>query len=400
MALPLNDRVRAVNLMRQSKLNHGVYKPKTVARKIETSESTVWRLWSCYDGTEASLKPKYGNQKKSKREITPEEHKVIVDVIADNPYIGWAQLHGQVALHFGYPYDRHPNTVTQYCKRNNLRPAVKIEPRHKPQPYHTAKQIGWKWQIDHKKVSFIDDKGNKRKSITKVQYSCTDEASGEEFICYFDGFGAEQTIIFFELCQVYYGYYPIITQMDNGVEFKNKAVHDFMTKHGIEWKHIKVKTPRWNGKIERKHGNHEMWFYRHNTNFENIAERIAHQNFLNNHATSRVLRDKDNRQISPIIMRGLRIADLDKTMAIIKARPKSLQEKIHRYWLYKRPYLKRHAWAKPYTNPKPIYLPTADQRIFTPKDTHEIPYNPCLFIVWYMPNPPPKFAMIGEWTTQ
>ena len=347
LALPQAERERAMHLMRQLKCKHGVFKPRTVARKVECSERTVWRLWDSYDGTPESLNAKYGNQAPSKREVTNTEHDAIVDIVGRYPHIGWTPLHGQLVLHFGYDYPRHMNTVRQYCIRHNLRPAVEIKKRDVLKPYYTAKQIGYKWQVDHKKMCWIDAKGRKHKSRTKVVYVCTDEGSGEQFIAYFDGYGAEQTIEFLKMCHNHYGYWPIVIQMDNGTEFKNQWVKPFITQNGIRYKFNKPATPRWNGKVERRNGNHQIWFFDHNTQgTDNIHERLTEHLYLCNHATSRVYVGKDGRHMSPMRVRAERIKELNRVMAILKVRPRTLQEKIHRYWLYKKASLKSTTWAQ------------------------------------------------------
>jgi hypothetical protein len=118
MALSKDERLQVVDLLSISKARHGTYRAKSVVRKIECSERTVWRLWGQYDGTPESLNPHYGNQNPSKREIMDCEHSLIEQITAENPHIGWTQLHGQIVLQMGYEYSRPMNTIRQYCIRH------------------------------------------------------------------------------------------------------------------------------------------------------------------------------------------------------------------------------------------------------------------------------------------
>ena len=121
-----------------------------ICKHEKCTRVSLWRWKKQYDGTLESL------ENKSSRPHTPhpnsqteEEKREILEVVQDNPTMGYTELYGE--LRAKYAYSRHYKTMYKYVRSLRLRPA-EIYDRYVAQPYDTPEMFGQKWQMDVKFV--------------------------------------------------------------------------------------------------------------------------------------------------------------------------------------------------------------------------------------------------------
>lgn len=303
-AYSAHEKLNALNLLKRSTFEF-------VAHRYHCTIQTLYRWRKIYDGTLASLEPKYcAPHTPHPNSHTEEELKHIKDLIKRNPNIGLNELYGK--LRCNYAYKRNPTSLYRLLKRNGWYGEVKKKTIYIPQPYETPIHIGEKMQVDVKCVPTKCYVGEFREERRYYQYTAIDEATRERFIYPYQEQTAENTIDFLKRAIIFFGYKPNIIQTDNGSEFtytqqtkkdKQHLLDKFCNFHKIEHKLIKPRTPRHNGKVERSHRNDNERFYKTLKFYSYKDLLIQMKAYLkrSNNIPSRVLisRDKTQKWMTP-----------------------------------------------------------------------------------------------------
>jgi transposase InsO family protein len=258
-----SEKLKALTL-----LNHSTF--EFVAHRYHCTIQTLYRWRRLYDGSLDSLENKsHRPHTPHKNRHTDKEIKHIQDLIRRNPYIGLNELYGK--LRFNYSYSRNPVTLYRFLRKNGYYKDIRTEKRkpYKPKPYHTSSRVGEKWQLDVKFIP-LECESTIYEVRRYYQYTVIDEATRERFIYPYQDLCAENSVDFVKRAIAYFGYKPEIIQTDNGEEFvytrqvkkgKEHSFDKFCCLYNIVHKHIKPRTPRHNGKVERSHRNDNERFY-------------------------------------------------------------------------------------------------------------------------------------------
>ena len=285
-----------------------------ICKHEKCTRVSLWRWKKQYDGTLESL------ENKSSRPHTPhpnsqteEEKREILEVVQDNPTMGYTELYGE--LRAKYAYSRHYKTMYKYVRSLRLRPA-EIYDRYVAQPYDTPEMLGQKWQMDVKFVPRVCYAG-KDPFERAFQYTMIDEATRERFIYAYKEHSGYSTADFIQRAVLYFGYAPVTIQTDNGTEFTNpKGTGDgkvhiadrVMQRLGIKHQLIRPYTPRHNGKVERSHRTDQERFYNflQYSTFEELQEKMGAWLIRYNKAPSTSLRDRYGKRVlqSPLDKRA------------------------------------------------------------------------------------------------
>lgn len=279
---------------------------RCVARKLKTTESTLYRWKRKYDGTRESL------QNKSSRPHTPhpkshtaEETEHIRQLFEENPNISYVEALGM--LRQKYAYSRTYYGFYRYVVKSGIRPSEKID-KYVPQPYETPEMLGIKMQMDVKYVprECYEQPEIPEKRTRYFQYTMIDEATRERFLYPYREQSARATRDFIQRALVYFGYIPQIIQTDNGCEFTNRSdchkVHiadEIMNKLHIRHQLIRPYTPRLNGKVERSHRTDQKSFY-DNLKFktyEELKEKMHDWNVRYNNCPHSSLRNRLGKRV-------------------------------------------------------------------------------------------------------
>lgn len=256
-----STKIHAVEFYRSSK------DVSYTCRKYHISKSSLMRWNKKYDGTKESLENKSHRPKRQHPNAhTDQELEWIKNYHRRNPNISICELYGKLRSDKGY--SRHPGSLYRVFVRLGFRKqteSTKNKSKHNGH-YDTPKELGIKWQMDVKYIPRICYTGPDGEKF--YQYTMIDEASRERFIYPYKEQSSYSTVDFVERAIIYFGYAPDILQTDNGQEFthfrKTKMVHPldvFCSKHKIEHKLIRPRTPWHNGKVERSHRNDQERFY-------------------------------------------------------------------------------------------------------------------------------------------
>lgn len=277
-----------------------------VAHRYHCTIQTLYRWRRIFDGTLASLEPKYhAPYTPHPNRHTEEEIKHIKDLIKRNPHIGLNELYGKLRLNFAYT--RNPVSLYRFLRKHGWYTEVKKKNKYIPQPYNTPIHIGEKWQLDVKFVPRACYVGELQQEKRFYQYTIIDEATRERFIYPYQELCATSTIDFVKRSIVYFGYKPDIIQTDNGAEFTytQQARHQqehlldkFCKANKIIHKTIKPRTPRHNGKVERSHRNDNERFYSWLKfySFEDLKKQMKAYLERSNNIPISVLKTRDNKR--------------------------------------------------------------------------------------------------------
>ncbi len=246
----------------------GNYSVKFVTRRYKVSKASLMRWMQRFDGTKSSL------FSRSRRPKTPHpnshtaiEIKHIHNLLKRNPNIGLSELYGK--LKQNYAYTRHPASLFRFLRKLGLfvQPDFK-KSTYKPKKYDTPKDIGIKMQLDVKHIPKHCSATYKEDKQKYYQYTIIDECTRERFLYAYDECSSFTTVDFVKRAIIYFGYFPLIIQTDNGFEFTHNKntnkIHpldrlcNFL---GINHQLIRPYTPRHNGKVERSHRNDNSRFY-------------------------------------------------------------------------------------------------------------------------------------------
>ena len=145
---------------------------------------------------------------------------------------------------------------------------MKKKKTRKPKPYQRADYPGQKVQLDVKYVpSYCVANGQKY-----YQFTAKDECSRWTYREMYDEHSTYSARDFLEKLLKATPFPIRLIQTDNGTEFTNtllvtKSKHKTLFEQAleemeIEYKRIRIATPRHNGKVERQHRTDEMRFYK------------------------------------------------------------------------------------------------------------------------------------------
>lgn len=239
-----------------------------ICHKYHCSKASLMRWNKKYDGTVESLINK-SHRPLSKHPNSHSDIEItnIKNLIKRNPHIGLNELYTKLVTN--YNYKRHCTSLYRVLRSIGFYNKI-IKPVNKyiPKPYHTPAKVGEKWQMD---VKFIpnDCNVNKGDDFRYFQYTVIDEASRKRFIYPYKEQSSYSTCDFINRAIKFFGYKPKCIQTDNGFEFthfkETKCIHPvdkLLNSLNIEYKLIKPRTPRHNGKVERSHRNDSERFYK------------------------------------------------------------------------------------------------------------------------------------------
>jgi len=244
-------------------MSNGKNATKTAIR-YGVSRKTLYKWLNRYDGTLASLMDKSHKPHTSPKAHTEAEIQMIIKALKK---VRWQDLllAYQRLLSKGYArsYGGFRRLVSKLRALKPKKKAVK----KKPKPYARAHYPGQKLQVDVKYVPSECIVGGK----AYYQFTAVDECTRWTYRQMYDeksSYSAKQFLD--ELIRK--APFPIrLIQTDNGSEFTN-ALLVTVSKHktlfeqalidmGIEYKRIRIATPRHNGKVERMHRTDQMRFY-------------------------------------------------------------------------------------------------------------------------------------------
>lgn len=242
-------------------MTHGVTK---TAIRYQSSRKTVYKWLKRYDGSIESLMDQSRAPKHSPRKQTPEEMK-LVKRYAKKYASDWL-LGYEKAQRYGY---QRSYGCFKRTARKLLKPGKKKKQPRKNQPYQRAEYPGQKIQMDVKFVPSYCLVGAMEKCY---QYTAKDECTRWTYREMYNEHSTASAKDFLEKL-IRHAPFPIrLIQTDNGTEWTNallvtKSKHKTLFEQalldmGIEYKRIRIATPRHNGKVERQHRTDELRFYR------------------------------------------------------------------------------------------------------------------------------------------
>ncbi len=267
-------------------MKHGV---AATAIRYRTSRKTVYKWLGRYDGSIESLRDRSRRPKRHPRQHTPAEDAMIRGVARHCDKRDKLLMYERL---LAKGYTRSYGGFKRHFSQLGLSPVVKKRAKHKPKPYQRADYPGQKVQIDVKFVpSYCVANGKKY-----YQFTAVDECSRWTFREMYDEHSTYSAKDFLEKL-IKASPFPIrLVQTDNGTEFTNallviKAAHRTLFEQalldmGIEYKRIRIATPRHNGKVERRHRTDEQRFYKHMRMFsltDGRAQLAVYQRQSNKH---------------------------------------------------------------------------------------------------------------------
>ena len=232
------------------------------ANRFHISRNTIYKWKARYDGSWKSLLDRSHRPHHHPAEHTPEEYDLIRRYWYRNKedrMILWMKIREK-------GYTRSYKSMCRALKRMQLQSEEKARHSYKPKPYEAALYPGQKVQIDVKFVPSRCVAGETK----YYQYTAIDEYSR---LVYREMYDEHSTYSSQDFIRNVIGYYPFkidLVQTDNGTEWTNALISNNPTptlfekeliKSKIEYKRIRVATPRHNGKVERQHRTDEARFY-------------------------------------------------------------------------------------------------------------------------------------------
>ena len=164
-------------------------------------------------------------------------------------------------------YTRSYKSMCRALKRMQLQNEEKARHSYKPKPYEAALYPGQKVQID---VKFVPSRCVAGES-KYYQYTAIDEYSRLVYREMYDEHSTYSSRDFIRKVISFYPFKIELVQTDNGTEWTNALISNSPTptlfeqeliKAKIEYKRIRIATPRHNGKVERQHRTDEKRFYK------------------------------------------------------------------------------------------------------------------------------------------
>ena len=234
------------------------------ANRFRISRKTVYKWEKRYDGTIESLKDRSRRPHHFPRQQTAGELKLVRRYV--KKYKGDLLLGYEKACTYGYTrsYGCFKRTASKL-----VQPGKKKRKARKNKPYQRAAYPGEKVQVDVKYVpAYCVADGNKY-----YQFTAKDECTRWTYREMYAEHSSVSAKDFLERL-VRAAPFPIrMIQTDYGAEFTNallvtKSRHktlfeEAVIEMGIEYRRIRIATPRHNGKVERQHRTDEQRFYKH-----------------------------------------------------------------------------------------------------------------------------------------
>lgn len=260
------ERITQEAYERQRILKWGIKHGGTAAAiRHGISRKTYYKWLQRYDGSIESLMDRPRTPHHSPRAQTKGEINLVKRY--SRKYSGDLLLGYQKAHQYGYQrtYGCFKRTAAK------LKSVPKRKKRkNKPKPYQRAEYPGQKIQMDVKFVPRYCLSGSCEKCY---QFTAKDECSRWTYREMYNEHSTASAKDFLEKF-IRAAPFPVrMIQTDNGTEFTNvllvtKSVHKTMfetalEEMGIEYRRIRIATPRHNGKVERQHRTDELRFYQH-----------------------------------------------------------------------------------------------------------------------------------------
>ena len=232
------------------------------ANRFHISRNAIYEWKARYDGSWKSLLDRSHRPHHHPAEHTPEEYDLIRRYWYRNKedrMILWMKIREK-------GYTRSYKSMCRALKRMKIKSEEKARHSYKPKPYEAALYPGQKVQIDVKFVPSRCVAGDTK----YYQYTAIDEYSR---LVYREMYEEHSTYSSQDFIRKVIAFYPFkieLVQTDNGTEWTNALISNNPTptlfekeliKAKIEYKRIRVATPRHNGKVERQHRTDEARFY-------------------------------------------------------------------------------------------------------------------------------------------
>ena len=217
------------------------------AQQLSVSRKTIYQWLPRYKqyGIDGLL-PRKGKKRDTAHNRTDEEtEKIVIKLARDNSTEGVESLSDLLQYEQGITL--HSTTIYRILKRNKIRYG----------PYHINTTKRWK-----KKLYAFKTPGLELQMDTtypygykagRVVYTVIDDASRFTYVHAYDKATAHNTILFLQEV-IKRAPFPIRKiKTDNGTEFTNKKMKDFLQKRNISHRRNTPGCPEQNGKIERFH---------------------------------------------------------------------------------------------------------------------------------------------------
>lgn len=232
------------------------------ANRFHISRNAIYEWKARYDGSWKSLLDRSHRPHHHPAEHTPKEYDLIRRYWYRNKedrMVLWMKIREK-------GYTRSYKSMCRALKRMQLQSEEKARHSYKPKPYEAALYPGQKVQIDVKFVPSRCVAGDTK----YYQYTAIDEYSR---LVYREMYEEHSTYSSQDFIRKVIAFYPFkieLVQTDNGTEWTNALISNNPTptlfekeliKAKIEYKRIRVATPRHNGKVERQHRTDEARFY-------------------------------------------------------------------------------------------------------------------------------------------
>ena len=232
------------------------------ANRFHISRNAIYEWKARYDGSWKSLLDRSHRPHHHPAEHTPEEYDLIRRYWYRNKedrMILWMKIREK-------GYTRSYKSMCRALKRMQLQSEEKARHSYKPKPYEAALYPGQKVQIDVKFVPSRCVAGDTK----YYQYTAIDEYSR---LVYREMYEEHSTYSSQDFIRKVIAFFPFkieLVQTDNETEWTNALISNNPTltlfekeliKAKIEYKRIRVATPRHNGKVERQHRTDEARFY-------------------------------------------------------------------------------------------------------------------------------------------
>ena len=265
---------------------HGVTE---AAKRYKQHRKTIYRWREKYDGTRKSLANKSRRPHSHPNQHTEKEIKMIKKYKAQNKDAGLVVLWVKLMRN---GYGRSITSLYRVMQRLGIyKKAPSKKKKYIPKPYQQMTHPGERIQIDVKYVP--------RECMSKelqeleekyYQYTAIDEYTRQRVLWASKEHSTYASTKFLEEVVRKFKYKIECIQTDNGLEFtnrlnSNKAKTNEKTmfekklkEYGIEYKLIRPRTPRHNGKVERSHRKDQERFYyqRVFVSFEDFKEKLRH----------------------------------------------------------------------------------------------------------------------------
>lgn len=234
------------------------------AIRYKTSRKTVAKWWKRWDGTPESVKDRSRRPHHIARGHSEKELRQIRRALKRHKWRDLLLAYQELKERYGYSRSYGGfKRVAARMKGEKKKPKAK----RKNKPYERAAYPGQKLQLDVKFVpSACVADGQKY-----YQFTAKDECTRWTYRELYDEHSTHSAHDFL-MKLIMKAPFPIrAIQTDNGTEFTNallvtKSTHltmfeEALGEMGIEYKRIRIATPRHNGKVERQHRTDGMRFY-------------------------------------------------------------------------------------------------------------------------------------------